>query len=489
MTYYNNAVITKRELLVRLIQLLDNDSLLDKIDRIPVEMRPRTNSPIRCCVHKDRAVIKYKIMALLGFNIADEEDELTPLKEYAVQALEGYTQNGNFLTVVDEACSSCVQVNYTVSNLCQGCEGRPCQVNCPKDAIMVINGKANIDHQKCVNCGICQKACPFHAIAYLPVPCEESCPVKAIRKNEDGIEEIDFEKCIHCGKCMTACPFGAISEKSQILNLFYNIKHQKEKTVAMVAPAILSQFKASASQILSSIKAIGFDEVMEVAEGANMTTDHETNELLERLDEGAEFMTTSCCPSYIEFTEKHATELKPYISDTPSPMAYTAQLAKERYPDYKAVFIGPCLAKRTEAYKNPNVDYVITTEELGALFAALKIDFATNNDDSVVAEIVRAESRGYASSGGVTNAIKTVLSTEHNIETELIDGIDKKNIRLLKSLPKKKSTDASFYEVMACENGCINGPVNVSPLKVSQNNLKKAMREIEQKQTVEEINA
>ncbi|WP_439185586.1 monomeric [FeFe] hydrogenase [Carboxylicivirga taeanensis] len=479
MTYYNNAVITKRELLVRLIKLLDNNALLDEIDRLPLQMRPRTNSPIRCCVHKDRAVIKYKIMALLGFNIADEEDELTPLRVYAEQSLKGYTQNGNFLTVVDEACSSCVQVNYTVSNLCQGCEGRPCQVNCPKDAIMVINGKANIDHQKCVNCGICQKACPFHAIAYLPVPCEESCPVKAIRKNEEGIEKIDFEKCIHCGKCMTACPFGAISEKSQVFNLFYNIKHSKEQTVAMVAPAILSQFKASASQILNSIQSIGFDAVIEVAEGANMTTDHETQELLERLEEGAPFMTTSCCPSYVQFTEKHAPELKPYISHTPSPMAYTALLAKERYPNHKVVFIGPCLAKRSEAYQNPNIDYVITTEELGALFAAKKIDLGTVNEALNFSENVRPESRGYAASGGVTNAIKSVLSNQHSITTELIDGIDKRSIRLLKALPGKKAHTTSFYEVMACDGGCINGPVNVSPLKVSQTKLKNAIREIE----------
>jgi len=479
MTYYNNAVITKRELLVRLIQLLDNNELLDRIDRIPVEMRPRTNSPIRCCVHKDRAVMKYKIMALLGFNIADEEDELTPLKEYAKDALKGYTQNGNFLTVVDEACSSCVQVNYTVSNLCQGCEGRPCQVNCPKDAIMVINGKANIDHQKCVNCGICQKACPFHAIAYLPVPCEESCPVKAIRKNADGIEEIDFEKCIHCGKCMTACPFGAISEKSQILNLYYNIKHQNEKTVAMVAPAILSQFKASSSQILSSIKAIGFDHVIEVAEGANLTTKNETQELLERIEEGAPFMTTSCCPSYVEFTDKHAPELKPFISHTPSPMAYTAALAKERFPDHNVVFIGPCLAKRREAFKHQDIDYVITTEELGALLAALKIDIGQSEDSNNIAKDIMPESRGYAASGGVTTAIKSVLSSDHNISTQLIDGIDKKSIRLLKSFAKKAPASA-FIEVMACDGGCINGPVNVSPLKVSQTMLKKAIQEVEQ---------
>ncbi len=483
MTYYNNAVITKRELLVRLIKLLDEDTLFEKIDRIPLEMRPRTNSPIRCCVHKDRAVIKYKIMALLGFNIADEQDELTPLSEYAVQAIKGYEQDGNFLTVVDEACSSCVQVNYTVSNLCQGCEGRPCQVNCPKDAIMVLNGKANIDHQKCVNCGICQKACPFHAIAYLPVPCEESCPVKAIRKNANGIEEIDFEKCIHCGKCMTACPFGAISGKSQILNLYYNIKHKQEKTVAMVAPAILSQFKANSSQIINAIKEIGFDEVVEVAEGANLTTDHETQELIERLNEGASFMTTSCCPSYIEFAEKHAPELKPFISDTPSPMGYTAQLARKRFPDHKTVFIGPCLAKRKEAYKNKDVDYVVTTEELGAMFGALKIDVNIKTDSNPDT-VVRPESRGYAASGGVTNAIQAILSSEQQIKTELIDGLDKKSIRLLKSLPKKNALGADFYEVMACDGGCINGPVNIAPYKMSQSKLKQAINELK---TVESV--
>ena len=170
MTYYNNAIQTKRELLTRIIKLLKEDNILEEIDRIPYEMRPKSKTPIRCCVHKDRAVLKYKIMAILGYNISDEEDEMMALSEYVIMAYSRKKETPNYLTVVDEACSSCVQVNYTVSNLCQGCEGRPCQVNCPKDAIRVLNGKAVIDHQQCVNCGLCQKACPFHAIAYLPVP-------------------------------------------------------------------------------------------------------------------------------------------------------------------------------------------------------------------------------------------------------------------------------------------------------------------------------
>ncbi len=196
MTYFNNAIQTKRELLTRILKLLKDDELFEKIDRIPLEMRPKSKTPIRCCVHKDRAVIKYKAMAMMGFSVDEEEDELTPLKEYAEKALNKIDYHDKFLTVIDEACSSCVQVNYTVSNLCRGCEARACQVNCPKGAISVVNGKAMIDHQKCVNCGLCQKVCPYHAIAYLPVPCEEACPVKAIKKDENGIEIIDKTKCI-----------------------------------------------------------------------------------------------------------------------------------------------------------------------------------------------------------------------------------------------------------------------------------------------------
>ncbi len=477
MTYYNNAVRTKRELLVRLIQLLESNELFEQIDRIPLEMRPKTNSPIRCCVHKDRAVLKYKIMAALGFNISDEVDELTPLRDYALKAIDGIDSNGEFLTVVDEACSSCVQVNYTVSNLCQGCEGRPCQVNCPKNAISVINGKARIDHQKCVNCGLCQKACPFHAIAYLPVPCEESCPVKAIKKDENGIEKIDFDKCIHCGKCMTSCPFGAIAEKSQILNFYHTLKLKKRKMVAMVAPAVLSQFKATPAQILEAIKTIGFDQVMEVAEGAELTTQEETKELKERMKSQESFLTTSCCPSYVELANKHIPQLKANVSHTPSPMYFTAQKARRLFPDHAIVFIGPCLAKRKEAFASKMVDFVLTTEEIGSIWAALHIDPASMKGTWCHQEGLSPESRGFAASGGVHQSILATLGQEVKIRSQLINGLNKKSIKLLKAYTAKAPA-LDFIEVMACEGGCINGPGNIAPLNLGQANLQKAVDEL-----------
>lgn len=480
MTYYNNAVRTKRELLIRLIQLMESNQLFDQIDRIPLEMRPKTNSPIRCCVHKDRAVLKYKIMAALGFNINDEEDELTPLRDYALKAIEGIDSNGEFLTVVDEACSSCVQVNYTVSNLCQGCEGRPCQVNCPKDAISVINGKARIDHQKCINCGLCQKACPFHAIAYLPVPCEESCPVKAISKDENGIEKIDYDKCIHCGKCMTACPFGAIAEKSQILNFYHALKVKKEKMVALVAPAVLSQFKAEPAQILEAIKSIGFDQMMEVAEGAELTASKETTELRERLDAGESFLTTSCCPSYVELANKHVPQLKAHVSNTPSPMYFTAHKAHQLYPGHTIVFIGPCLAKRKEAYKSNKIDFVLTTEEIGSIWTALHIDPAAMEGIINHQEGLSPESRGFAASGGVHESILATLNQDVKIRSQVINGLNKKSIRLLKAYTTKLP-QLDFIEVMACEGGCINGPGNIIRSDIGRANLQKAIDELKPK--------
>ena len=158
----NNAMQIRRDLISRVAKLLEERTLVEKIDRLPLEMRPRNQKAIRCCCHKERAVLKYRTMALLGFNTTDETDELTPLSEYARQAekrtRDQYTPVQ--LTVVDEACSSCVRNNYIVSNLCRACVARPCMYACKKDAITVTD-KA---HDKWVNCGMSQEACPSHAI-------------------------------------------------------------------------------------------------------------------------------------------------------------------------------------------------------------------------------------------------------------------------------------------------------------------------------------
>lgn len=470
MAVTNNAMLIRRDLITRMVRLLMEDQLVEKIDRIPLEMRPRNNPSVRCCIHKDRAVLKYKLMGLLGFNIHDEIDELTPLSEYARMAIDRTNLTDVVLTVVDEACSSCRKTSYMVSNLCRGCVARPCMVNCPKNAISFVDGQAKIDHSNCVNCGQCLKVCPFHAIVYLPVPCEEACPVGAISKNENGVESIDISKCINCGKCLSACPFGAIVEKSSLVDIFKR-KREGKQLVALLAPAIAGQFGVDLGRIINSFKLIGFQHVYEVAHGAETTARLEAEELEERLSSGGKFITTSCCPAYTSLVDKHIDALKPYVSHTKTPMYYSAEQVREQYPDACIVFVSPCPAKRWEVFHNPNVDYALSFEEYGAWLVAAKIDL-NSIEPAVIEDIPAAEARGFAASGGVSFAVKKVANNS-NINDFQINGIDKAAIRQLKSFPKNPI--ANLVEVMTCEGGCIGGCNVISNPKIAAKQLQIAV--------------
>lgn len=473
MGYTTNTLIIRRELLKQIIQLFASDSLIENIDRIPLKMAPKkVSAQNRCCIHKERAVIKYKMFPLLGYTVDDEQDELTPLSYYAEKALNRTTIKDEILTVVDEACTSCVKAQYVVSNLCRGCDARPCVMNCPRQAVSMKNGRAEIDSDKCINCGICKKQCQYHAIIHVPIPCEAVCPVNAISKDENGIERIDDDKCIYCGKCLISCPFGSIFEVSQVIDVLSAIK-RGEHLSALFAPAIHGQFNLTTGQIESLLKAIGFKEVVEVADGARKTVEHESAEFLERMADGAPFMTTSCCPSYVETVQKHVPKMKPFVSDTPSPMMYAADIAKEKFPSTRTVFLGPCIGKRKEAKRNDKVDFVMSFEELNALLVALDIDLNSLPDDNT-RHNKRTLDRGFAITGGVAAAVKAE-KPEVQINELVINGIDKKAVGMMKAYSRGKAP-ANFIEVMSCEGGCINGPGSLGEMagnrKLFKTNLK-----------------
>lgn len=465
MGYTSNTHIIRRELLKNIVGLFADGKLEEEIDRIPIKMAPKNRpAQLRCCIHKERAVIKYKLFPLLGFTVDDEKDELTPLSHYAAKAIERTEARKEILTVVDEACTSCVQAQYVVSNLCRGCVARPCIMNCPKDAVSMQNGQAKIDSSKCINCGICQKQCQYHAIIHVPIPCEAACPVGAITKDENGVERIDDDKCIYCGKCMNACPFGSIFEVSQIVDIMMAIRREEHVT-AMFAPSIHGQFNLTTGQMENLLKEIGFTELVEVADGARQTVIHETAEFAERMEHGQPFMTTSCCPSYVETVEKHVPGLKPFVSDTPSPMMYAADIAREKYPGTKTVFIGPCIGKRKEARKNNKVDFVMSFEELNAMIVAFGIDLGKVPDNEA-RHNQKTLDRGFALSGGVAAAVKAERP-DIKIGETMINGIDKKTIGILKAYARGKAP-SNFIEVMSCEGGCINGPASLGDLTANK---------------------
>lgn len=311
---------------------------------------------------------------------------------------------------------------------------------------------------------MCAQVCPYQAIQKIIVPCENACPVGAIAKGEDGHAKIDFEKCISCGKCVSACPFGAVHEKSQIIDVLKNIKSGK-KVIAMVAPAIMGQLPCTPQQLKEAIQELGFADVYEVAQGADVTTKTEAAEFVERLEHGAEFMTTSCCAGYNELVDKHIPEMKPFRSDTKTPMYYTAEIVKKEHPDAVTVFFSPCVAKRREALQNPNVDYVLNYEEVGAWFIAMGIQVAECAESKFKTE-ASAEARNYAVTGGVAKAVQTLLPEEIPAHPVVIDGLNKQSIRDLKKYAKNGMCElGNLIEVMACTGGCLGGNATVNAYK------------------------
>ncbi len=473
MYFKNYSATTHFELMVRLIRAFDSGHFEEEVHRIPVEMRPRGGKHTRCCVYRDRAILKYRLMALLGFGIEEEEDELIPLSQYAAMGLTRTKSPHPVLTVIDEACNGCVRTRYEATNACRGCLAEACVDICPKDAVTIIDGKSIIDPDLCIKCGKCMEACPYHAIVHIPIPCEEPCPTGAISKMSNSKETIDYTKCIFCGKCMAACPFNAILERSQIVDVIQKMGEGREVT-ALIAPAIVGESPSTMGQLVGALKAVGFSSIIEVAAGADTTAACEASEFIERMEEGAPFMTSSCCPAYTEFVAKHLPEMKTFVSDTHTPMHYTAQMAKKADPEAITVFIGPCVAKRKEASDDPYVDHVLTFQELSALLAARNIEILQCAETPFDLAGF-AEGRGFPVSGGVTEGIKAYIGDLVPLTPIGVNGLDKRSVKRLRSYIKK--CPGNFVEIMGCEGGCIAGPAGITPGKKAGRKLQAFLKE------------
>lgn len=472
MNNQSQAIHIKKEILVRIIKAFLSDDFIENSRLIPYQMRPKGMAvPYRCCVYKERAIIKDRVIAGLGFPI-EEDDETVSLSAYAKQALEREKISEKNLTVLQAACKGCATNKIYVTNLCQGCLARSCYNACKFGAISFVNGKSIIDEEKCKKCKLCVKECPYNAIVKIGVPCEDSCPVGAIKKDETNFASIDYQKCINCGRCISACPFGAVHERSQIIDVLKAIKSGK-KIVAIIAPSIIGQFPGTIYQLKSGMLKAGFSDVYEAALGADITANNEAKEFVERIKEGSPFMTTSCCAGYNQLIKKHLQEITPFVSTTKTPLYYTAQVVKQKMADALTVFITPCAAKRCEAFENPDVDLVMNYEELGALFIAKKIEILDMEDSGYVKESSK-QARNFGYSGGVAEAVKKSLPDETLLKPFVVNGLSKENIALLRKCVISKSCEggSNLIEVMCCEGGCIGGNATL-------NNQKSAKRQID----------
>ncbi len=356
---------------------------------------------------------------------------------------------------------------YTVTESCRGCIGHACKQACPKGAITVDgHHRAHIDKEKCVNCGLCAKACPFGAIYNFRRPCQKACPTGAITMDENLSAKIDYSKCIVCGSCTQKCPFGAIASKTFITFVIDHIRNnilatKKRPIFAIVAPSIAAQFPGvKVEQIVEGIKKLGFSDVIEAAVGADIVTENETKELLAK-----KVLTSSCCPAFVAYIQKFHPELKDKISHNPSPMAQTGKLVKTKHPDALTIFIGPCTAKKDERSKpevRPFIDYVLTFTELRAMLSARDIEIEKLKGEPL--EGGSTFGRNYARIGGLSEAVVQQMKEQGIKDFELsslaCSGM-KECIKAIESLATGTSK-YNFIEGMACEGGCICGPESIN---------------------------
>lgn len=317
--------LVKYKVLKEIIRRAYEGGLEEAYMEVPKLLSPGPKAETRCCIYKERAILQDRIQMAMG----------------------GDKSNPNVIEVIDSACDECPIDGIYVTPACRGCMVHSCKEVCPKDAITIVNHRATVDKDKCIECGKCTQACPYSAIILQHRPCMVSCKVKAISIDENKKAKIDNEKCISCGACVYKCPFGAISDKSLILDIIDILKksenNTKYKVYAVIAPAIVSQCRfGRVTQVVTAIKKLGFHHVVEAALGADITLYREAQEWNEK-----KLMTTSCCPSFVSFVEKNFPELKQYISSSVSPMVETARLIKKSDPTAKVVFILPLHLQKT----------------------------------------------------------------------------------------------------------------------------------------------
>ncbi len=444
-----------------------------KAEDLPYIIVPGDQPLHRESVFLERAIAGERVRLAMGLGVRPIQTRSLMTDGMDTAAVAEAYYEPPLVNIIPYACHACPTNQYRVTESCQNCLAASCQKVCPKDAISFVNGKSYIDPEKCIKCGKCAKACPYHAIIHLERPCAAACGMDAIESDEHGRASINQDKCVSCGQCLVSCPFGAIVDKGQIFQVIQSIV-KGDKVVAIVAPAFIGQFgkHSTPGKFIAAMKQLGFHRIVEVAVGADMCTIEEAKDFLEKMPAEQKYMATSCCPAWHSMIYKLFPSETGNISMTLTPMVFTARLMKKKYPDCKVVFVGPCAAKKLEAIRadiRSDVDFVLTFEELQGMFEAKEIDFETIEPMYDLNEGTAA-GRGFAVSGGVAGAVTDVIHQTHpdmEIKTARAEGL--RDCRKLMLMAKAGKYNGYLLEGMACPGGCVAGAGTLLPVELASN--------------------
>lgn len=476
-----SVIKLRRKIFVEVAKVaFESEKINNDIEAIPYKITPTEKPQYRESVYRERAIASERVRLAMGMSLNPQDRPAHITNGLSYSNISDNYYEPPLMQVIPSACDKCDENAYRVSNQCRGCVSRYCVTVCPRGAVSIDEktGQSVIDEAKCIKCGKCKEACPYDAIVHTVRPCARACGVKAISSDSLGRAQIDPNKCVGCGQCMVSCPFGAIADKSQIYQLIRAIRSGDE-VVAVVAPSIIGQFGDGVTlwMIKAALKDVGFKEVYEVAHGADVGAATEAHHYATEVATGkVPFLLTSCCPAWSMLAKTQFPEMINRVSSALTPMVATARSVKQKRPRSRVVFIGPCAAKKLEAMRKTvrsDVDFVITFEELAAIFEAKGIDFETYDKSEPIHDASGA-GRGYAVAGGVSSAVSACVREYYpDVEVKIEHAEGLADCKKMLLLAKAGKMNGCLIEGMGCPGGCVAGAgVNV-PVEKAKAEVKK----------------
>ncbi len=474
---YSNKTEIRHKVFTEIARMAFEGGDFNRIEDLPYKIVPGEIGKYYDNIFLERAIVGERLRATIGLPIR-KVSEHAPLSDgIDASAIDEKYYDPPLINIIKFACHACPEKRIFVTNGCQGCLEHPCVEVCPKDAIHMVQGHSVIDQEKCIKCGKCLNACPYHAIIKQERPCAAACGMKAIKSDEYGRADIDYDQCVSCGMCLVSCPFSAIVDKSQIFQTVLALKSDTP-IYAAIAPSFIRQFgdQVSPEMVRAALKEIGFADMVEVAIGADLCAIQEAEDFMKEVPEHQPWMGTSCCPAWSVMAKKTFPQFASYISMSLTPMVLTARMIKQQHPECKVVFIGPCAAKKLEASRRSvrsDVDFVLTFEEMMGIFDAKDIDFQSLETEEPL-QTSSALGKGFAASGGVADAVVSVIKQRYpNKEVLTVKAEGLEECKKMLAIARSGKYNGYLLEGMACPGGCIGGAGVLSDVKKAVTNLEK----------------